>query len=87
MPVFHSFILWLKPKKLQISRQVEEEGGLQGEVEAGDGLEEEEEEEVEEYRKVERMVHPGGSWLGECPRMCACMEARLGHPALHRGQR
>lgn len=66
---------------------MEEEGGLQGEVEAGDGLEEEEEEEVEEYRKVERMVHPGGSWLGECPRMCACMEARLGHPALHRGQR
>lgn len=84
MPVFHSFILWFKPKKLQTSRQVEEEGGLQGEVEAGDGLEEEE---VEEYRKVERMVHPGGSWLGEWPRMCACMEARLGHPALHRGQR
>jgi hypothetical protein len=36
---------------------------------------------------VERMVHPGGSWLGEWPRMCACMEARLGQPAPHSGQR
>lgn len=36
---------------------------------------------------MERMVHPGGSWLGEWPRMCACMEARLGQPAWHRGQR
>lgn len=57
-----------------------EEAELPGEMEARVGLE-------EEKRKVERMVHPGGSRLGEWPRMCACMEAWLGQPALHRGQR
>lgn len=46
-PAGPSFILyaWLKPKKLLTPCQVVEEGGLQGEVEARDGLEEEEEEE------------------------------------------
>lgn len=58
--------------------QVVEEKGLRAFM-TRDSLE-------EEYRKVERIVHPGGSWLGEWLRMCACIEARLGQPTLHRGQ-